>query len=1260
MKKKHEKSNNKKGHFFWPRVYERGIFGDLMLPGIACGIKKILLIFNTNINTPHDPIYIIDPSTFNVQPDTDIPNILAYNMSHYESIEPCTNEDIDGTIKLVREYKDGTYKYGKKDIPYLLAPLNTPLQKNTRENASNTKKTRPEGQNRAEVPQHVKKTQNNNYENIFTSKRRKQESTHLAKSKGNSDETIDTDIDLEEIDDILDHQSKLKQPSSHVGIDLYYKLKNKPENHAIKENAGKLECPLCKLLIKNVLLHFERKDACGKQIDMIHFSQEYARYKKDKDRKRNRENKQKSNQKQKQADPEGFKKRNLEAVKKSQNKQKQEDPTGFNKRNLEAAKKSQNKQKQKDPTSFNKRNLEATKKEQNKKKTNIDDRERIFKFKAATLIGPIFICSCCKRRMYEHSVVKITDDLITKIDRKGNGLYRKAIKSEEIIKLTINGSNDKTGAYICTTCRNTMMACKVPSMAEENGLKLTNIQGNCHLTEFENNLIAQNLNFQYIYCLKKSRMAASKNQMISVPVHPETVLKTVSQLPRLPKDGGLVTVNLKRKKTFKNHHKKELVNPIKVIMALKLLKRYGHPYYQFITDLNSYKTRCEEQDQEGHQLLFGSDNSGDETSDDESSSDKADEDEIDQKEKDTIKKFQFDHNRNTCLTSNYPEAEVDDNGKRATFQEELSFAPAEGNYPTNILEEKDWDIKSWPMLHPDGKFGIHHKRKVRLTDQQYLGQRILNKDLRFSQSAGYIFAAAAYIEKKQLMSKANISFMRGKKSLGNEGKAQYDLEDAFTTFEGVTNTPKYWQKVKYDMIAKLENIGPFHIFFTLSCGDARYDENFSTILEQMGYEIHYTRDRANKNTETIVVNKDDRKIQKPLEAFLREDIDDSLHEMIRTNVLTATRNFQRRVETFEKEIMMGENNPMKIKYISYRVEFQGRGAAHIHGTLWLDLKEIEKHQTFQSIGEGILSEAFRKLRDDIKLSDKEKTAIERFTDLFCTCTLNPNTVHRDTEVGKKIIEIIKKVNCHHCTGPCEKYGDKCKYGFPRYPLKETLVIDRHEFDDLSEKELKEKASHNTRYRKILSDIEEVLGDEDTIKEIMSKYEKGATEEEYSRNRAKRIDLLLERAGNIDYDDYIMAIKTARKYGSTVLLKRDLDEIYVNNYNPEWAEAWNANHDIQPALDYFAVITYITDYWAKPDEGITQHLKEAAAILKNEKDKKKKMPTNCKHFHDPQTNERSGGTLQDLSKPYIEVLKYGHRLHSIRQERNEKQVLDENR
>ena len=61
-----------------PGIYERGIFGDLMLPGIACGIRKRLLIFNTNPQSPHDPIYVVDPKQFNIQADSAVPIILAY------------------------------------------------------------------------------------------------------------------------------------------------------------------------------------------------------------------------------------------------------------------------------------------------------------------------------------------------------------------------------------------------------------------------------------------------------------------------------------------------------------------------------------------------------------------------------------------------------------------------------------------------------------------------------------------------------------------------------------------------------------------------------------------------------------------------------------------------------------------------------------------------------------------------------------------------------------------------------------------------------------------------------------------------------------------------------------------------------------------------------------------------------------------------------------------------------------------------------
>jgi hypothetical protein len=48
-------------------VYERSFFGDMMMAGIACGLRKRILIFNTNENistTGHDPISVINPTQY--------------------------------------------------------------------------------------------------------------------------------------------------------------------------------------------------------------------------------------------------------------------------------------------------------------------------------------------------------------------------------------------------------------------------------------------------------------------------------------------------------------------------------------------------------------------------------------------------------------------------------------------------------------------------------------------------------------------------------------------------------------------------------------------------------------------------------------------------------------------------------------------------------------------------------------------------------------------------------------------------------------------------------------------------------------------------------------------------------------------------------------------------------------------------------------------------------------------------------------------
>ena len=112
---------------------------------------------------------------------------------------------------------------------------------------------------------------------------------------------------------------------------------------------------------------------------------------------------------------------------------------------------------------------------------------------------------------------------------------------------------------------------------------------------------------------------------------------------------------------------------------------------------------------------------------------------------DPIRKFQFDHNIATCLTNKFPEMLVDINGDDIAGKDDLSFAPGEGKVPSNILMEKDWDIKGWPSLHPDGKFGLHHESKIKLTDQNYFVQRIRNEDGTFEENPGYVFAATCYV-----------------------------------------------------------------------------------------------------------------------------------------------------------------------------------------------------------------------------------------------------------------------------------------------------------------------------------------------------------------------------------------------------------------------------------------------------------------------------------------------------------------------------------
>ena len=78
------------------------------------------------------------------------------------------------------------------------------------------------------------------------------------------------------------------------------------------------------------------------------------------------------------------------------------------------------------------------------------------------------------------------------------------------------------------------------------------------------------------------------------------------------------------------------------------------------------------------------------------------------------------------------------------------------------------------------------------------------------------------------------------------------------------------------------------------------------------------------------------------------------------------------------------------------------------------------------------------------------------------------------------------------------------------------------------------------------------------------------------------------------------------------MARDIDEIWVNSYNPEITEAFDANTDVQVVIDFYAIITYVTEYFVKDDSsGVVSQLFNS---LKENEDVdlkgKMKMLMNC--------------------------------------------------
>ena len=136
---------------------------------------------------------------------------------------------------------------------------------------------------------------------------------------------------------------------------------------------------------------------------------------------------------------------------------------------------------------------------------------------------------------------------------------------------------------------------------------------------------------------------------------------------------------------------------------------------------------------------------------------------------------------------------------------------------------------------------------------------------------------------KQIQRNVNVSYSRGKEVSDKEGIKTLKLEDPFAVLDDVKQTPRYWRKAKYEMNAKLDNFGPFHFFFTLSCADLKWDENFAAIIREKGCTIKYKIEDDLDGYPITRVYVDYMKSGQmvhdtPLANYLKEEVSESLHE----------------------------------------------------------------------------------------------------------------------------------------------------------------------------------------------------------------------------------------------------------------------------------------------------------------------------------------------------------------------------------------------
>ncbi|KAK3088416.1 hypothetical protein FSP39_018892 [Pinctada imbricata] len=765
---------------------------------------------------------------------------------------------------------------------------------------------------------------------------------------------------------------------------------------------------------------------------------------------------------------------------------------------------------------------------------NLDAQLIIANFKTKAEKGPVLTCACCKRLCFDKQVVPCCLDAYIK---KGHNV-------EEAAKMSIahnfvnSCTEEKSEAHfkedqkICHTCQRKIMTGRIPPESTSNNMSLDDIPDKLKvLNSLEENLVAKHITFMKLAMLPQGAQNAIHGPVVCVPSN----LNKAASLPRHEDNDLILRVKLKRKLSYKGHHDFKFVNTSHVYDALQYLKENNKWYKD-----TEIKQPC--LTEENGNLLVSK-------SDEQSCQNKPNDDTTDcctnngndgtsSEENEPLEEYGVQYD--TCLQPADIGQEVLDH----YFDEVYNLAPAEGMNPVKMLQEKGNEAKCFPFLFPTGKNSFDETRKLPISMNRYFNNRLMNADNRFAENTNYLFYAQYLSELKQVIDKTQISLRKSgaKESSGGEITAEMlqdktklkqmlRKDEALRFLQPIRGTPSFWQNAQKDLFAMLRQLGIPTWFCSFSAAEFRWKDIINAILKKQG----------------------------DTRAFETLDWSEKC-KILKSNPVIVARMFDRRFHLFLKEVILSPCNPIG-KVIDYflRVEFQQRGSPHMHCLFWI--------------------------QDAPRLNENDEQSVCTFIDRYVSCELPGE---KDQELHD-IVQAVQQHSKKHSKS-CRKKGTTCRFNFPRPPSSKTFIVSPKEVKardvEINDKDLSVSQSETSC---LLSEEKEEQNQEMSQTEALNILRQvwDAIQSE-SLNKLDT-EHLLKRIG-INHSTYEQAqLIVASRQG--IVLKRNPDEVWINQYNPTLLKCWDANMDIQFVLDPFSCIVYIISYISKSEREMGMILRQ---------------------------------------------------------------------